>query len=415
MTEKETITYLLGSQMEQYEFVGSEEREDGVLVFRMTRREDAPYVCAKCGQPSLFAYDTLATRLVEDIPWGDARVFLEFAPRRVCCPHCHVTRVEVLSGMTPMSRQTDRFRLKIARWCEKASISQVAEEHGLDGKTVRRIDKEFLERREAGSGNPFCEMLGIDEIAIRKGHVYSSLFYDHARRCVIEMVEGRKRDQIEAFFKRMGPDWCAHVRVVTCDLWKAYKTAVRKYLHNAVVVTDKFHVFQYASAALDELRRSEHSKQKDRTDFDLKKCRFLILKANSNLDDKGKSRIEQLKEANTNLYAGYLLKEQVFTFYGHEKKADAESHLCEWATSCVKSGLKPFVAFGKRLLKNKESILAYFDHRISNGFAEGINNKVKVIKRMAFGFHDFAYFRLKVFAATGKLPPLPRRLAPLAA
>ena len=410
MTEKETITYLLGSQMPQYEFTGSEEREEGVVVFKMKRREDAPYVCSNCGQPSLFAYDTLATRLVEDAPWGDTRVFLEFAPRRICCPHCHATRKEELPGLSGMSRQTDRFRLKMARWCEKATVSQVAEEHGLDYKTVWRADKEFLERRDAVSDNPYCQKLGIDEIAIRKGHVYSSLFYDHDRRCVIEMVEGRRREQIEAFFRRMGPDWCAHVLVVTCDLWRAYKTAVRKFLPNARVVTDKFHVFQYAGDALDELRRSEYARQREKTEFDLKKCRFLILKSNVNLDDRGKRRIEQLKEANASLYTGYLLKEQVFTFYGFESRADAETFLGEWASSCIKSNLKPFVALGKRLNRHRESILAYFDYKISNGFAEGVNNKVKVIKRMAFGYRDFAYFRLKVFAATGKLSPLPRHV-----
>ena len=108
------------------------------------------------------------------------------------------------------------------------------------------------------------------------------------------------------------------------------------------------------------------------------------------IDEMGKRRIEQLKEANANLYTGYLLKEQVFTIYGFESRADAETYLDEWASSCVKSNLKPFVALGRRLKRHRASILAYFDYKISNGFAEGINNKVKVIKRMTFqGFRLF--------------------------
>ena len=105
----------------------------------------------------------------------------------------------------------------------------------------------------------------------------------------------------------------------------------------------------------------------------------------------------------------------MFTFYGFESRADAETYLDEWASSCVKSNLKPFVALGKRLKRYRDSILAYFDYKISNGLAEGINNKVKVIKRMAFGYRDFNYFRLKVLAATGKLSPLPKRSTLVAA
>jgi len=415
MTETEVIKYLLGNQLPQYDFARAREVDEGAVVFELNRREDEPYVCPECGQACLFCYDSLSERLVEDLPWGEIRVYLSFTPRRIRCPHCGKIHVEVLPGLTPMSRQTDRFRLQLARWCESASVSAVAREHGLDDNTVRRIDKEFLLKREKSISATVCSCLGIDEIALRKGHVYSTVFYDQTRRCVIDMVEGRKREDVEAFFKRMGPEWCAGVEVVTCDLWRAYKTAVRKYLPNATIVTDKFHVFQYAGDALDELRRSEYAARQDRTEFNLKRCRFLIQKAGTKLDEKGKQRIEQLKEANANVYTGYLLKEQTITFYSHENREDAERYLEEWSNACIASKLAPFEKFGRRLKRHRDSILAYFVHRVSNGFAEGINNKIKVVKRMAFGFHDFAYFRLKVFAATGNIPPLPRRSLRLAA
>ena len=98
-------------------------------------------------------------------------------------------------------------------------------------------------------------------------------------------------------------------------------------------------------------------------------------------------------------------------FYEQKSKGEAEDYLKKWASACIASGLKPFVQLGKRLLRHAKSILEYFVHRVSNGFAEGINNKIKVIKRMAFGFHDFEYFRLKILSVTGCLRPYPRVLA----
>ena len=261
MAQEDVIKYLLGGQLPQYEFNRAKVVDENTLVFYMNRREDAPYICQECGQMCLFCYDSLPQRVVEDLPWGDTRIYLNFTPRRIKCPHCGKVRVELLAGLTPKSRQTDRFRMQIARWCENASIAAVARQYGLDEETVRRIDKEFLAKREQGLVCKPCYKLGIDEIALKKGHVYSTVFYDHDRRCVIEMVMGRDSDVVGEFFKRMGPQWCANVKVVTCDLWKAYKRAVRKYLPNATIITDKFHVFQYAADALDELRRDEYARQ----------------------------------------------------------------------------------------------------------------------------------------------------------
>ena len=407
MTIEHFITYLLGGQLPQYDFADVQVNEnDKEIVLFLKRREAEPYICSVCGQGSLFCYDTLKERCVEDLPFGENRVYLKFAERRIVCPYCGKIHIEKLPGITPKSRQTDRFRLRLARECEDASVSAVARRYGLNDETVRRIDKEFLAKREQISIMPICRRLGIDEIALKKGHFYATVFYDHDQKNVLHMIEGRKREDVEKFFKSMGKEWCESVEEVTSDLWRAYKSAVKKYLPNAVIITDKFHVFKYCADALDEHRRSEYARQQDHAEFDLKKYRFLIQKAGSKLSNNGKKRLEQLKEANEDVYAGYLLKEQIYTFYAHESYDDASAYFIEWTNACIASGFNAFVKLGKRLKRHAESILMYFKHRISNAFAEGINNKIKVVKRMAFGFHDFEYFRLKILAATGFLKPL---------
>lgn len=411
MTQDEVIKLVQGNQLPQYD-IRDAEADEGDVFIDLERRDGTPYTCAYCGQSCLFAYDAMPRRCVEDIPLGPCRLFWRFAPMRIRCPHCGKVHVEKIAGLTPHSRQTDRFRACLAAKCDDASVSAVARDYGLNDETVRRIDKEFLAKRELITPNRTCEVLGIDEIAIRKGHVYATVLYDHTRKSVIHMLQGRDRKSVYAFFKAQGKEWCESVKVVTCDLWRVYKSAVRKFLPNATVVTDKFHVFKYAGDALEELRRSEYNRQADKVmDFDLKRGRFLLLKSNVHLDDRGRAWIARLREANDDVYTAYLLKEQVIAFYEQQSRGEAEDYLKKWASACIASGLKPFVQLGKRLLRHAKSILEYFVHRVSNGFAEGINNKIKVIKRMAFGFHDFEYFRLKILSVTGYLRPYPRVLA----
>ena len=408
MTQQDVIKLVLGNQLPQFEILDAEVDDFAhEVTFDLARREGEPYTCLHCGQQCFFAYDSLSQRRVEDLPLGPYRLFWRYSPRRIECPHCRRVHVEKIAGLTLRSRQTDRFRLYLAGKCENASVSSVARDYGLNDETVRRIDKEFLGKRELITPSRLCEKLGIDEFALRKGHVYATVFYDHERKNVLHMVQGRDKAAVFAFFEAMGSEWCSHVKVVTADLWRAYKSAVLKYLPNAKITTDKFHVHKYVGDALDELRRSEYDRQCDKTDFDLKRARFLIQKSNTKLDAKGLERIEQLKKTNENVYTGYILKEQVFSFYQIERREDAEDFLKNWASSCIASKLKPFVNLGRRLVRNAETILQYFVHRVSNGFAEGINNKIKVIKRMAFGFHDFEYFRLKILAATGYLRTMP--------
>lgn len=408
MTQSNLTTILFENQFTQFDFSEDVEVNQFAkeLTFRLHRRSKAPYTCVHCGQQCLFSFDKLPARIVEDLPISEYRTFLKFTPRRIMCPYCKQVHIEKVEGLTPHSRQTNRFRLYIAKKCDDSSISAVARQYGLNDDTVRRIDKEFLSKRELITPPTICKKLGIDEIAIRKGHIYATVFYDHDKRSVIHMVMGRSKEAIEKFFKSKGEDWCSQVEAVTSDLWKPYKNAVKRFLPNATIITDKFHVFKYANDALDLVRREEYIHQSHKATFDLKRAKFLILKPNSLLSAVGRKRIEQLKECNENVYTGYMLKEQIFAFYSINKRDDAEVFLRGWASSCIASKLKPFIDFGKRLLRNAESILEYFFYRVSNGFAEGINNKIKVIKRMAYGFRDFEYFRLKVLASTGQLKPI---------
>jgi transposase len=282
----------------------------------------------------------------------------------------------------------------------------VAELEGLDKTTVYRIDKKWLERREALRPDWEVKRLGIDEIAIRKGQRYATVFYDLDRREVVGMVLSRRERAVSRFFRRWGKKKCRAVQAVCMDLWAPYLNSVRRHLKKAAVVFDKFHVYTYLSEAIEAVRRHEQQIADDKTGQLIKGTRWLWLKAKGNLKRKEKYTLAEIMKVNRRLQRAYVLKEDFDAFYASDNAEEAARFLKDWTRRCKQSRLEPFVALAKRLNRWAHGILTFFTHRITNGISEGINNLIKVLKRKAYGFGDFDYFRLKILDATGALPSL---------
>jgi len=354
----------------------------------------------------LFAYDHLAPRRVRDFPWAGRPCELEVVLARVECPACRAIAVEAAEWVEPHGRQTKRYERYVAGLCSLMPATDVAELEGLDKTTVYRIDKKWLERREALRPNHPVARMGIDEIAIRKGQRYATVFYDLDRREVIGMVLNRKERAVSRFFRRWGKEKCRAVRAVCMDLWAPYLNSVRRHLKNAAVVFDKFHVYTYLSEAIEAVRRHEQQVADEKTGQLIKGTRWLWLKAKDNLKRKDKYTLAEIMKVNRRLQRAYVLKEDFDAFYASDDAEEAANFLKAWTRRCKHSGLEPFVALAKRLNRWADGILAFFTHRITNGISEGINNLIKVLKRRAYGFADFRYFTLKILDATGALPPL---------
>jgi transposase len=405
MSQIELISELMGLQ-------GFEVIEDGVIieeeemVVPIVHSAGTGYRCCRCGQIYLWAYDHLATRRIRDFPVWGRRCYLEYAPARVACPECGV-HVEGLDWCEPRERQTLRYERYIAMLCGLMPALDVAELEGLDKNRVYRIDRKWLERREAQREDKSVRYLGMDEIAIRKGHRYATLFYDLERREVIGGVLSREEKAVNRFFRRFGKAACEKVEAVCTDLWSAYHNSVKRHLKNATLVFDKFHVYGYLSQAIDQVRRDEQNRSLKEQGHELiKGSRWLWLKDRARLKRKHKETLEEIMAANKNLHKAYLLKEDFAELYACQNKEEAEAFLKQWTTRCLRSGLEPFAELARRLRRWAHGILAYFTHHITNAVSEGINNKVKVLKRRSYGFHDFNYFLLKIMDATSALPPM---------
>ena len=382
-------------------------RLDGVtLVLSVEHAPGRGYRCRRCGEGVLFAYDHLPTRRIRDFPWAGRPCELEVTLARVRCPACRAIGAEAAEWREAYARQTERYERYVASLCSLMPATDVAELEGLDKMTVYRIDKKWLERREALRPDHSVTRLGIDEIAIRKGQRYATVFYDLDRREVVGMVLKRKERAVSRFFRRWGKTKCRAVKAVCMDLWAPYRNSVRRHLKNATVVFDKFHVYKYLSDAIEAVRRHEQQIADEKTGQLIKGTRWLWLKATRNLKRKEQYTLAEIMKLNRRLQRAYVLKEDFDAFYASANADEAATFLKGWTRRCKQSRLDPFIALAKRITRWSEGILAYFTHRITNGISEGINNLIKVLKRRAYGFGDFRYFTLKILDATGALPAL---------
>jgi len=405
MSERDQTTWILGLQGWEVVEDGVRE-EDGALVLSIAHAQGSGYTCGECGARVLIGYDHLETRRVRDFPWAGRRCELEVTLARVDCPDCGKVAVEGAGWVEPYSRLTLRYEKYVAALCSLMPVTDVAAMEGLDKTTVYRIDKKWLKRREALRPDVTVRRLGIDEIAIRKGQRYATVFYDLDRREVIGMVLGRKQRAVSHFFRRWGKEKCRSVEAVCMDLWAPYLNSVRRYLRKATVVFDKFHVYSYLSEAIEAVRRHEQQIADEKTGKLIKGTRWLWLKAKGRLKRKEKYTLAEIMKINRRLQRAYVLKEDFDAFYASENAEEAAQFLKQWTRRCKQSGLEPFIALAKRLIRWADGILSFFTHRITNGISEGINNLIKVLKRRAYGFTDFPYFTLKILDATGTLPPL---------
>lgn len=400
MAQHKTLTTLLGLQGWMVARDGV--RYEGEAVVVRIRPAAPGYACPTCRQGVLWAYDH-TERQVRDFPLWGRRCTLLFAHARLDCPTCGAVTAH-LPWLDPRQRQTLRYERRVARLCEVLPVTQVAALEALDKGTVYRIDKKWLALRLAAKLPREVQHLGLDEIAVTRGHRYFTLFYDLAAREVIGLVKGRKQRPVSGWLRRWGKPRCRAVTAVCLDLWAPYRASLRINCPKAAVVFDKYHVYRYLADAVEQVRRTEQNKATQEGKELLKGSRWLWLKKECRLKPGERVTLQELRDLNAHLATAHTLKEDFANFYACADAEAAQAFLTDWCARCTESKLKPFTALAKRLTKWADGICAFFTHRITNGVAEGLNNKIKVLKRRSYGFHDEEYFMLKIFGIAGGLP-----------
>jgi len=328
-------------------------------------------------------------------------VYLEIPVRRVLCRTCGKVKRESLSFLSDNPFYTKRFSFYVGRRCRSSSIKDVAKELRLDWHTVKELEKQYMREQLRRAGTPGPEIIGIDEVSIRKGHTYRITVSDLVRRRPIWFGgTDRSEASMDAFYKWLGSKKSQRIRMAVMDMWKPFMTSTKKKEHapQAAVLFDKFHVMRHLGEALDKVRRSEYWRLSGKDRAFVKGQRYTLLSRWENLSLDGRRSLKKLLSANKRLHTAYLLKESFGQLWEYRREGWARRFFDNWKESLKWQRLKPFEKFAAMVERNWEGIAAYCvsEENISLGFVEGLNTKIRVIQRRAYGLRDEEYLRLKI-------------------
>jgi len=294
---------------------------------------------------------------------------------------------------------TKRFAFYIGRRCQSSSISDVAKELKLNWKTVKDLEKQYMREqlRRAGKARP--KVIGIDEVSVRKGHNYRIVVSD-LEKCRPIWFGGKDRSEesMDEFYDFLGVKASKNIRLAVMDMWKAFEKSAKKNIPQAAVLYDKFHIMRHLSDALDDIRKKEYGRLTGKDRKYIKGQKFILLSNRKNLSSDGKVSLKKLLEANKRLNTAYLLRESFGQLWSYQTEGWARRFFDNWKSSLRWQRLKPYEKFTELVERHWDGIAAYSkpENKVSLGFVEGLNNKIRVIQRRAYGLRDEEYLRLKI-------------------
>lgn len=361
---------------------------------------NAPIVCSGCGSSCSQVHES-GWRTIRDMPMLGDPVWLRVQLRRVRCSGCG-PRTERVQWLDRHARITRRLADFVGLWCEKLPVAHVCKLSGLHWETVRKIDRERLEAQLAALPEARPSRLVMDEFALFKGHRYATVVLDADTRRVLWVCEGRSREAIRPFFEWLGSARCAAIKAVAMDMNTAFDLEVQKHCHNARIVYDLFHVIaKYGREVIDRVRVDEANRLKSDRPMRrvVKRARWLLLRNRENIPAEKQTSLNELLAANQALMTVYIMKASLKELWQPTSAWQWRAAWRTWLKMAHDSEIEPLRKFAKRLKAYWRGIVARVRWPMHTGQLEGINNRIKVMKRMAYGYRDSAFFFLKIKAA----------------
>ena len=360
-------------------------------------------VCPTCAHISTAVHgDYGAPRTVRDLDIGGRRCYLRFTPRQFKCAQCQDTFVERLMWLEPRQHLTRRLENTIYALIRRTNVIEAVRHYGESEDVVRSIFVRHATAQVTARGYPLVNVLHVDEIAPHKGHGNYQLILSSPEVGVLDVLENRLKATLEAWFAERGPEWCAAVQEFHTDMWRAYHDVARAQLPNVPMTTaDHFHVIDNLNTALGEVRKTIQRTADSATREVLKGSRWLVLKSREALTEQEQEHLDIILDAVPALACNYTLKEDFRAIYQLRDPQAAAEALDQWLEQARTTGHTAMQTFVNTVTNWREEILSYFRTRGSNGFAEGVNNKIKLVLRRAFGCPNFEHFRLRIIVAFG--------------
>ena len=374
------------------------EQADGSLLIALSEDPRVAARCGRCGEPCALLHER-RWRRVRERDWFDRRVWLEVPVRRMDCHHCGARVTERIAWLPGQARITRRLWAWVEALVQLLPIAHVARLTGLHWHTIKEIDRLRLEAKYGEFEGRGVRRLVMDEFALHKGHRYATVVMDAEAMRVLWVGEGHSREAIRPFFALLGEAGCRRIEAVAMDMNTAFDLEVRQHCPQAEVVYDLFHVVaRFGREVIDRVRVDQANALRDQPAARqvVKRSRWLLLRNRNNLDEAQGVRLDELLTANTPLATVYLLKTALKEIWFAPSVPEGARRWRNWYRMAIDSGLPPLILFAKRLKKYLRGILASSRFPMNTSILEGVNNRIKVIKRMAYGFRDSAYFFLKI-------------------
>ena len=373
------------------------EYKDNGIVLKVQTREDK-LCCPECGSKKI-TRNGYTVRRFRCVPIGRKPVYIDMRVQRVKCCSCGCDQQERIPFTTGKRHTTHRLERLVIDLMKVMTISETAAYLGLSWSTVKDIHKNHLQRNYASPDISKVRFIGIDEFAVRKGHVYKTIVVDLETGHIIYVGDGKGADALAKFFKRV-KKYNVNIEYVATDLSAAFISAVKKNLPKAQLVFDHFHVKKIVNDKVDKLRRSLYNNKVYAEQRNvIKGIRWLLLKNGEDIKtDTAKKQLEEALKINEPLAKAYYLKEKITLVWGQLDKEAARAWLYDWIREAIRSEVTQMIKAGMSMFKHREGILAWYDMRITTAMVEGINNKIKVMKREACVFTDAPYSGLRPLA-----------------
>lgn len=372
-----------------HQFFDSRSREVQVAVEPSKRFKPICHICHGPAQ-GIHSYHR---RVIRDMNVFGAMTWIRYGYRKVRCQGCGIV-VEDLGLVDIHLRITRRLACYILELCRLLPIRDISRHLHLDWKTVKELHKQHLQKIYSREDIGLPELLAVDEISLRKGHHYLTVIINWHTGRVLWVGEGRRYETLKAFFDTLNDEQREAIKAIAMDMWDPYIKAVKECCPNAAIVFDQFHVVRAFGRVINVVRNREYRKALQEGKEVMKGSKYLLLKNRENLRDEEKPRLKALLKINQTLMTVYLLKDYLKKLWDYRYPRCAQSFLNTWCEMARESGIRTLAAFAKMLERYAYGIINHCRFPLHTSRLEGINNKIKVIKRKAYGFHDTEYFCL---------------------
>ncbi|HLY69310.1 MAG TPA: ISL3 family transposase [Puia sp.] len=351
--------------------------------------------CPKCNcQDSHFKGQKI--RRFKMTPIGSKKCYLDVVLHRLKCLECDHQwwpRLPFMKGKFQMTRSLIQYAFDLLSISTIQDISRLL---GISWNVIKKIHKMKLEKLYRKIDLKKVKYVSVDEFAIKKGQEYMTVFSDIESGRIIHAVESRKVEHIVPFLLKLARK-ANNLKAIAMDMSVSYISAVQNFLPGVDIVFDHFHVNALMNKTLDEIRKDQQQNLNQREEKVLKGNRFLFLKNYEDLEPEFKDRLEAILQINEPLFKAHALKEQFRLFWQQGSVKKAWIFLDQWISDARATGIRRLKKMAETLDKHRIGLLSYFKHGITNAAAEGINNKIKTMKRQAYGFRDMEYFKLRLY------------------